>query len=141
MSKTPLSPLYSSLDRIPTASSGSSGQKSQTIACLQPQKCFQFRKPTNSFKYKNNNSCHTFPTTNRYSSGDKPLKKSHHSYPISIQTFKEPTDMPTPTPKLFFTDSVSAYYGISEDPYCKRDSIYALFVINLFAFLLEYQSI
>lgn len=119
MSRTPGSPPYSSVDRNLMASGDSSGPKSEIVACLQPQKCFQFRKPTNSCKRKNNLSFNTFPKPSRLSTGEKSSKKCHSSHRIANQIERDAADVATPTPRLYFLDSISAYYGISEDPYCK----------------------
>jgi len=114
MSKTPLTPTTSNRSSLP-----STANKSKTVACYQPDKCFQFRKPTN-FSNKRPNF-NTLPTS-RYLTRETSVKESLNSYPYSTASFASQTYPPpanTLTPKLFFQDVVSAYYGISEDPYCK----------------------
>jgi hypothetical protein len=116
MNKTPSNPTTSNLN------SSSSVNKHKTVACYQPDKCFQFRKPTNSSN-KRTKTFNTLPT-NFSLSTESSVRESRNSYPIYIRSLSTqiyPPSANIPTPKLFFQDSVSAYYGISEDPYCKNN--------------------
>ena len=130
MSKSPSTPPYTS--SFSHYSPRSDANKSQTVAALQPQRSFHFRRPTNSSKRKNTKSCHPFPVSYRFSSGEQ-ASHSRANYPQISQTHSAPVLTPTHTPKLYFQDCVSAYYGISEDPYCKPLYSYTLFVIQLLA--------
>jgi hypothetical protein len=113
MSKNASKPTTSNLNY------NSSVNKYKTVACYQPDKCFQFRKPTNS----SNKRTKTFNTLPTNLSRQSSVRESRNSYPIYVRSHSTQIYPPTniPTPKLFFQDSVSAYYGISEDPYCKNN--------------------
>lgn len=101
-----------------------------TTPCYQPDKCFQFRKPTtsyanisSSFNQNQRHSSGRFSTSyaERLSKRKTHFTRPYHSNPFPTST-KTPSNRVLPTPKLIPYDPVGSYYGISEDPYCKHDN-------------------